>query len=166
MDQLLPAERIEQRILLIRGEKVLLDSDLAKLYDVETKTINKAVRRNPERFPQDFVFQLTFQEVNNLRFHFGTSSFHGGRRYLPYVFTEQGVAMLSGVLQSPRATLANVAIMRTFVKLRKMIVSHKELAEKLTQLEKRYDHQFKMVFDAIRELMAPPPVPSKRRIGF
>lgn len=166
MSSLIPVERVEQRILLIRGEKVLLDSDLADLYGVKTKIINKAVGRNRERFPGDFVFQLTEEEDEVLRFHFGTSKKRGGRRYLPYVFTEQGVAMLSGVLQSPRAVMVNVAIMRTFVKLRKMIASNKELSQKLAQLEKKYDVQFKVVFDAIRQLMAPPPVPPKRRIGF
>lgn len=165
MTELIPMERIEQKIFLIRGEKVMLDSDLALLYEVETKAINKAVKRNHERFPEDFLFQLTEQESEALRFHFGTSKKRGGRRYLPYVFTEQGVAMLSSVLKSQRAILVNVAIMRTFVKLRKMIISHKDLAQKLAQLEKKYDAQFKIVFDAIRELMTPPPV-KKRKIGF
>lgn len=166
MSSLIPIERVEQKILLIRGEKVLLDSDLAELYGVETGALNRAVKRNLERFPEDFAFQLTAQEYEVLRCHFGISKDQGGRRYLPYVFTEQGVAMLSSVLRSSRALMVNVAIMRTFVKLRKMIISNKELAQKLTQLEKKYDTQFKVVFDAIRELMAPPPLLPKRRIGF
>jgi len=164
MSSLIPVERVEQKILLIRGEKVLLDNDLAELYGVETKAMNRAVKRNKDRFPDDFAFQLNEQEYEALRCHFGTSKGKGGRRYLPYVFTEQGIAMLSSVLKSKRAALVNVAIMRTFVQLRKMIASNKELVQKLAQLEKKYDHQFKMVFDAIRELMAPPPVPPKRRI--
>lgn len=166
MPSLVPDERIEQKIFLLRGEKVLLDSHLAELYDVETGAINRAVKRNRERFPEDFVLQLTEQEYEALRCHFGISKERGGRRYLPYAFTEQGVAMLSSVLKSQRAILVNVAIMRIFVKLRKMIVSNRELAQKLAQLEKKYDAQFKIVFDAIRELMAPPPLPPKRRIGF
>lgn len=166
MSSLMPVERVEQKIFLIRSEKVLLDSHLAELYGVETGAINRAVKRNQERFPEDFVLQLTEQEYEALRCHFGISKERGGRRYLPYAFTEQGVAMLSSVLRSPRAIMVNVAIMRTFVKLRRMIASNKELAQKLAQLEKKYDTQFKMVFDAIRELMAPPPVPPKRHIGF
>ncbi|MBI5299810.1 MAG: ORF6N domain-containing protein [Deltaproteobacteria bacterium] len=166
MPYLIPIERVEQKILLIRGEKVLLDSDLAELYGVKTKIVNKAVGRNQARFPQDFAFQLTEEENQTLRFHFGTSKKKGGRRYLPYVFTEQGVAMLSGILQSKKAILVNVAIMRTFVKLRRMIATHKDLAQQLEQLEKKYDRQFKVVFDAIHQLMQPPPLPPKRRIGF
>lgn len=166
MSHLIPIERVEQKILLIRGEKVLLDSDLAELYGVKTKIINKAVGRNQARFPQDFAFQLTEEEHQTLRFHFGTSKKKGGRRYLPYVFTEQGVAMLSGILQSKKAILVNVAIMRTFVKLRRMIATHKDLARQLEQLEKKYDRQFKVVFDAIHQLMQPPPLPPKKRIGF
>lgn len=165
MSNLLPSERVEQKILLIRGEKVILDSDLSELYGIETKAMNRAVRRNKNRFPEDFAFQLTEQERESLRCHFGTSKERGGRRYLPYVFTEQGVAMLSGILQSPRAILVNIAIMRTFVKLRKLISSNKDLAQKLAQLEKKYDAQFRVVFDAIRQLMDPPIKPRKR-IGF
>lgn len=165
MSNLLPSERVEQKILLIRSEKVILDSDLAELYGVETKAMNRAVRRNKDRFPEDFAFQLTEQEYESLRCHFGTSKERGGRRYLPYVFTEQGVAMLSGILQSKRAILVNVCIMRTFVKLRKLISSNKELAQKLAQLEKKYDAQFRVVFDAIRQLMEPPVKPRKS-IGF
>lgn len=144
----------------------MLDSDLAQLYGVETKIFNRTVKRNLDRFPDDFLFQLTEQEAELLRCHFGTSKVHGGRRYLPYVFTEQGVAMLSGILRGPRAVLVNIAIMRTFVKLRRMIASNKILAHKLAQLEQKYDRQFKVVFDAIRELMTPTPPPPKQRIGF
>lgn len=159
-------EVIENKIYLIRGEKVMLDSDLAKLYGVTTKRLNEQVSRNPKRFPLDFMFQLNDEEFEILRSQIATSRFqHGGRRYLPYVFTEQGVAMLSSVLNSERAILVNVEIMRTFVKLRKMIASHAELAKKLDTLEKKYDSQFKVVFDAIRELMTPPE-PKRRRIGF
>lgn len=174
MTQMIPAERIEKAILLIRGHKVMLDSTLAQLYEVKTKELNKAVKRNQDRFPEDFIFQLTIQEAESLRFQIGTSKIgpesdisdrRGGRRYLPYVFTEQGVAMLSSVLRSKRAILVNVEIMRTFVNLRRILSSHKELARKLDALEKKHDHQFKIVFDAIRQLMAPPPS-SRRKIGF
>lgn len=149
---------------MIRGHKVMLDRDLAKLYGVETFNLNKAVRRNLDRFPDDFMFQLTDKEFQDLIFHFGISRW-GGTRKLPLVFTEQGVAMLSSVLKSKRAARVNVEIMRTFVKLRKILSSHAELAKKLEQLEKKYDSQFKGVFDAIRQLMTSPD-PLKRRIGF
>jgi hypothetical protein len=153
MRTIVPIEVIERKIYLIRREKVMLDSDLAKLYGVTTKRLNEQVRRNLKRFPLDFMFQLNEEETEILRSQIATSRFqHGGRRYLPYVFTEQGVAMLSSVLNSERAILVNVEIMRTFVKLRKMITSHAELAKKLDALEKKYDAQFKVVFDAIREL--------------
>jgi len=159
-------ERIEQAIFLIRGQKVLLDADLAQLYGVETKILNKAVKRNLDRFPEDFMFQLTAEEAENLRFQIGTSKKQrGGRRYLPYAFTEQGVAMLSGVLNSPRAVKVNVEIMRAFVRLRQLMATHTDLARKLTALEQKYDKQFKVVFDAIRALMAPPAKPRKK-IGF
>lgn len=159
-------ERIEHSIYLIRGQKVMLDADLAELYEVETKILNKAVKRHLDRFPEDFMFQLTTEETENLRFQIGTSSAgHGGRRYLPYAFTEQGVAMLSGLLNSPRAVKVNIEIMRAFVRLRRLLASHTELARKLSQMEKKYDEQFKVVFDAIRELMTPPEKPRKK-IGF
>jgi hypothetical protein len=160
-----PAERIERSILLIRGHKVILDADLAALYGVETKQLIKAVKRNLPRFPDDFMFQLSEKEFENLRFHFGTSSQWGGRRYPPYAFTEQGVAMLSSVLHSRRAIQVNIEIMRAFVRLRRMLASHADLARKLDSLEKKYDTQFKVVFDAIRELMKPPET-KKRPIGF
>ncbi|NQT10990.1 MAG: ORF6N domain-containing protein, partial [Desulfobacteraceae bacterium] len=159
-------ELIEQAIFLIRGQKVLVDADLAQLYGVETKILNKAVKRNLDRFPEDFMFQLTAEEAENLRFQIGTSKKQrGGRRYLPYAFTEQGVAMLSGVLNSPRAVKVNVEIMRAFVRLRQLMATHTDLARKLTALEQKYDKQFKVVFDAIRALMTPPAKPRKK-IGF
>jgi hypothetical protein len=161
----IPAERIERHILLIRGHKVMLDADLAELYEVETKELNLAVRRNFERFPEDFMFQLSEEEFRNLRFQSVTSRSWGGRRYRPYAFTEQGVAMLSSVLRSPRAVQVNIAIMRAFVKLREILGSHRELAGRLDEMESRYDEQFKAVFDAIRELMKPPEKP-RRRVGF
>ena len=146
----------------------MIDSDLAEMYQVETFNLNKAVKRNLGRFPEDFMFQLTKDEATALRFQLGMSKpeGRGGRRYLPYVFTEQGVAMLSTVLNSERAIHVNIAIMRAFVSLREMLASHKDLAKKLDELEKRYDAQFRVVFDAIRELMTPRPLPSRRRIGF
>ena len=163
---LIPAGRIDSRIYLLRGEKVLLDSDLAELYGVETKALNRAVTRNRERFPSDFMFQLSPDEV--LRCQIGTSKKgRGGRRFSPYVFTEQGVAMLSGLLNSPCAIQVNIEIMRAFVRLRQMIASHADHARKLATLEKRYDAQFRAVFDAIRELMSPAPLPAKNReMGF
>ncbi len=165
MKALIPDELVEKKILLIRGEKVMLDADLAELYRVETKMLVRAVKRNIDRFPPDFMLQLNKEEFENLKFHFGTSSQWGGRRYPPYAFTEQGVAMLSSVLRSKRAVQVNVEIMRTFVKLRRMLASHAQLSRKLNALEKKYDAQFKAVFDAIRELMKPPE-PKRRRIGF
>jgi len=157
---LIPEERIEKAILLIRGHKVLLDSNLAELYGVETKNLNKAVQRNLERFPDDFMFQLTADEHAALRFQIGTSKTgRGGRRYLPYAFTEQGVAMLSSVLHSNRAVAVNIAIMRAFVRLREILSTHKDLAAKLEKMERKlgeHDEHFRVVFDAIRQLMAPP----------
>ena len=164
-ESLVPVEQIERSILLIRGEKVILDADLAALYGVETKVLVQAVKRHKERFPADFMFQLSRVEFDHLRSQSVTSSQWGGRRYPPYGFTEQGVAMLSSVLNSPRAIQVNIEIMRAFIRLRRMMASHAELARKLENLEKKYDVQFKVVFDAIRKLMAPPE--SKRsRIGF
>jgi hypothetical protein len=146
----------------------MLDSDPAALYGVETFNLNKTVKRNRERFPVDFMFRLTKDEAEGLIFQSGMSkSGRGGRRHLPYVFTEQGVAMLSSVLRSPRAVQVNVAIMRTFVRLREMLAAHKDLARKLAELEMKYDAKFQVVFEAIRQLMAPPSQPAKkRRIGF
>ena len=164
MANLVPTERIQSLIFLLREHKVMLDADLAELYGVETKALNRAFMRNRERFPEDFVFQLTENEFEDLRCQFGTSRW-GGRRYFPYAFTEQGVAMLSGVLHSKRAIQVNVEIMRTFVRLRKLLASNAQLARKLEALEKKYDAQFKVVFDAIRQLMSPPE-PKKGKIGF
>ena len=155
---------IEAQILLLRGERVMLDADLAELYGVATKVLIQAVKRNVERFPEDFMFQLTRYEFANLRSQSVTSSW-GGRRYPPYAFTEHGVAMLSSVLNSANAIQVNVEIMRAFVRLRRLLASHEELARKLTELEKRYDTQFRAVFDAIRQLMSPPAKP-RRSIGF
>lgn len=157
---------IEKRIMLVRGEKVLLDSDLATLYGVDTKRLIEAVRRNLERFPQDFMFQLTKEEFNVLRTQFASSKQQGGRRYRPYAFTEQGVAMLSSVLRSKRAVQVNIAIMRAFVQLRQLLDSHDELSQKLAALEQKYDKQFRVVFDAIRQLMMTPEPTGKRPIGF
>jgi len=166
MSALVPRERIEQTILLIRGHNVMLDSDLAQLYGVTVGRLNEAVKRNEDRFPSDFMFQLTKAELVNLKSQIAiSSSTWGGRRHAPYVFTEQGVAMLSSVLRSKRAIEVNIAVMRTFVRLRKMISSNKVLARRLTDLEKKYDGQFRVVFEAIRELMAEPTTKS-RRIGF
>ncbi len=164
---LIPGERIEQRILLIRGHRVMLDEDLAELYGVTTKRLNEQVKRNLGRFPDEFMFQLTFQELTGLRSQIATSKQpgRGGRRHLPYVFTGHGVAMLSSVLNSERAIQVNIAIIKTFVRLRQMLASHVELARQLTALEKKYDAQFKVVFDAIRQLMEPPPL-KRRAIGF
>jgi len=159
-------KQIENFIYIIRGHKVMLDEDLAKLYQVETKVFVQAVKRNINRFPEDFMFQLTTEEHELLRSQFVTSTGRTGRRYPPYVFTEQGVAMLSSVLNSERAVQVNIEIMRTFVKLRQLIASHEDLSEKLQELESRYDHQFKIVFEAIREIMSPTIPPKIQRIGF
>lgn len=160
-----PAERIEHRIQVIRGHKAMLDADLAELYGVLTKVLNQAVKRNRNRFPPDFMFRPTRQEAQILKSQIVISSWWGGRRYLPLAFTEQGVAMLSSVLRSEPAVQVHIAIMRAFVKLREMLTSHSDLARKLDEMERKYDGQFRIVFDAIRELMAPP-VRSSRRIGF
>ena len=167
---LIPIERIQSLIFLIRGEKVMLDSHLAELYNVDTGTLNSAVKRNLGRFPNDFMFQLKPQEVANLKCQFGISSFgHGGRRRSqPYAFTEQGVAMLSSVLRSERAVQVNVAIMRAFVQLRRLLAGNEAFARKLNELERKlegHDESIKTLFDALRELMTPPATP-KREIGF
>ena len=159
MSNLIPQEVIERRIYLIRGHKVMLDKDLASLYGVATFNLNKAVMRNFDRFPEDFMFQLNIEEYKNLIFQFGISSW-GGTRKLPRVFTEQGVAMLSSVLRSKKAIHVNIAIMRTFVRLKTVLSTHKELAHKLKELEgkiEKHDDDIKSIFDAIRQLMAPPP---------
>jgi len=164
--QTLPAtlRRIEQAILLIRGHRVMLSTDLAALYDVEPGALVQTVKRNIERFPDDFMFQLTQDEYRILKSQSVISSW-GGRRHPPYAFTEQGVAMLSSVLHSKRAAQVNVEIMRTFVRLRRILAENAGLAQRLDELEKKYDVQFKVVFDAIRQLMQPPS-PPHRKIGF
>lgn len=185
---LIPTRRIEQKILLLRGEKVMLDRDLAELYGVETKVLNQAVKRNLERFPEDFMFQVSNEEaaqilrsqivtlkdetignpsknIQNSRSQIVTLKHGTNLKYRPYAFTEQGVAMLSGVLNSPRAVQTNLAIMRTFVQLRQMLASHSDLSRKLAALEGKYDQQFRVVFDAIRALMSEKKSP-KREIGF
>jgi hypothetical protein len=165
-----PIVLIERHIYFIRSQKVMLDTDLAELYRVPTKRLNEQVKRNRSRFPADFMFQLKPEEAECLRSQIATSNIaRGGRRTLPYVFTEQGVAMLSSVLNSERAVQVNIAIMRAFVKLREIIATHKELAQKIAELERRFqkhDSQIEAVFDAIRQLIEPKPVPPRRRIGF
>lgn len=162
----LPA-RVERAILVLRGQRVMLDETLAELYGVSVKALNQAVKRNAARFPNDFMFQLTAAESRHLRSHLVTSKLtgRGGRRYEPYAFTEQGVAMLSSVLRSQRAVSVNIEIMRAFVRMRRVFQEHAELAGKLAQLERKYDGHFRVVFEAIRDLMAPPAKP-KARIGF
>jgi hypothetical protein len=159
------AERIERSIFIIRGSRVMLSTHLAALYDVEPRVLVQAVKRNRERFPVDFMFQLTPSEWENLKSQIVISSWGGSRRAAPYAFTEQGIAMLSSVLNSRRAIRVNIEIMRAFVRLRQMLASNAQLARKLADLEKKYDAQFKVVFDAIRQLMAPPEL-KKRKIGF
>lgn len=162
----IPVERIEQAIFLIRGEKVMLDRDLAKLYGVTTSALKQAVRRHSERFPSDFMFVLSLGELQAWRSQIVISNAdRKGLRYAPMAFTEQGVAMLSSVLHSKRAVVVNVQIMRTFVQLRQMLASNADLAKKLEALERKYDHQFKIVFDAIRQLMNPT-LPNVKPIGF
>jgi hypothetical protein len=171
---LVPTERIEQSILMIRGHKVMLDRDLAILYGVSTKVLNQAVRRHKDRFPEDFMFQLTMEEakmwwaqVMDIRLRSQIVTLKRGQhiKYRPHAFTEHGILMLSSVLNSERAIQVNIEIMRAFVRLRRILSSHADLARKLDALERKYDTQFKMVFDAIRELMAPP-APKRRPIGF
>jgi hypothetical protein len=165
---LIPSERIERFILLVRGQKVMLDRDLSRLYGVSTKALNQAVRRNRDRFPSDFMFQLSKSELEDWRSQIVTAnpSQKMGLRRSPYAFTEQGVSMLSSVLRSKRAALVNIEIMRAFVRMRQILATHVDLARKLEALEKKYDAQFKVVFDAIRELMTPPPEPTRGRFGF
>jgi len=161
--EIIPQEIIESKIFIVRGHKVMLDSDLAALYGVTTKNLNKAVARNIESFPEDFMYKLKKRELENLRFQNGTSSW-GGRRYSPYAFAENGVAMLSSVLKSHRAREVNIQIMRTFTKLRELLNTHADLRRKLEEMEKKYDYQFKVVFDAIKSLISEPPLVKK--IGF
>src|SRR5580765_6390874 len=166
--EIIPIERLVQSIRWIRGQKVLFDFDLAALYSVQTKNLNKAVKRNVERFPADFMFQVTSEELRSLRFQIGTSKGRGGPRYRPYAFTEQGIAMLSSVLNSERAITVNIAIMRTFVKLRQMLEVNHELARKFSELEWRvdkHDEDIAAILEAIRQLMAPSEKP-RPEIGF
>jgi hypothetical protein len=178
---MVPVEQIEGAILLIRGQKVMLDADLAALYRVPVKVLNQAVKRNADRFPPDFMFQLTWDELRDMRSQFVTlivEETEGSRsqfvtlkrganiKYRPRAFTEQGVAMLSSVLHSKRAVHVNVEIMRAFVRMRQILGAHADLARKLSALEKKYDAQFKVVFDAIRQMMAPPTPSVKGKIGF
>jgi hypothetical protein len=171
MNDLVPIERIESRILLIRGQKVMLDKDLARLYEVPTKVLNQAVKRNCGRFPEDFVFHLTWDEVTFLRSQFVTLkpdlSKQGKHiKYLPLAFTEYGVAMLSSVLKSERAIQVNIAIMRTFGKLRQILSTHKNLREKIEKMERKYDKQFAVVFEAIKRMIEEPKTEKRRKIGF
>jgi ORF6N domain len=158
---LIPVERVAAQMYVIRGQTVMFDADLAALYGVETRALVQAVKRNTERFPQDFMFQLTDKEAEHLRSHFVTSSW-GGRRYNPYAFTEHGVAMLSSVLRSKRAVEVNITIVRTFVRLRRILATHEDLARKVAQ----HDRQIAVLFDQVKHLLEPPPAPKKPPIGF
>ncbi len=167
MKPMLIAKIIERKIYLVRGQKVMLDSDLAELYDVTTKRLNEQVRRNSDRFPADFMFQLSSDEFESLRSHFATLKQGRGyhRKYLPYAFTEHGALMAASVLNTSRAVEVSLYVVRVFVKLREMIATHKDLAKKLEELERKYDSQFRVVFDAIRALVAEPELKEKK-IGF
>jgi hypothetical protein len=165
MAELISTEIITSKIFVIRGKKVMLDSDLAILYSVQTKRLNEQVVRNKKRFPEDFMFQLTEEEANFLRSHFATSK-RGGRRYLPYVFTQEGVAMLSSVLNSERAIMVNIQIMRAFAQFRRMLLTNRDLKHKIEEMERKYDKQFAIVFQAIKQLLDTPKQEKKRLIGF
>ncbi len=159
----IPIERIASRIYLIRRQKVILDTDLAELYDVETRSLIQAVKRNLDRFPGDFMFQLSNQELAGLTSQIGISNrTHGGRRYLPYAFTEHGIAMLSSVLRSKRAVHINIAIVRVFIKLRQILATHRDLARKIEE----HDRQIGILFDTVQKLLAPPDPPKKHPIGY
>jgi len=165
MAELISTEVIATRILIVRGKRVMLDSDLAVLYEVETKRLNEQVARNRKRFPKDFMFQLSREEADSLRSQIATSK-RGGRRYLPFVFTQEGVAMLSSVLNSERAIMVNIQIMRAFTQLRRMLLTNRTLKRKIEEMEKKYDKQFTIVFQAIKQLLEPPLRKEKRVIGF
>ena len=165
MSNLIPIEVIKERIFFIRGERVMIDRDLAELYGVETKQLKRQVRRNIDRFPEDFMFELTKEEYDVLRRQFGTLKRGQHAKYPPLAFTEQGVAMLSSVLNSNRAIQVNIAIMRTFTRLRKMLATHAELKKKIEEMEEKYDKQFRVVFEALRQLLEADEKP-KRKIGF
>jgi hypothetical protein len=160
------SEQLERYIHFIRGHRVMLAPDLARLFGVATKRLNEQVKRNLDRFPEDFMFQLTADEHVALRSQFATSKGKGGTRYLPYAFTEHGTVMLANVLNSPTAVKASIEVVRAFIRLRQMLVSQQALARKLAALERKYDGQFQVVFEAIRELMTPPEPKKKQRIGF
>ena len=163
---LMPVERIEQAVVRIRGHNVMLDQDLAQLYKVTTKRLNEQVKRNRNRFPEDFMFQLTAEEVQLLRSQIATSNRgRGGRRTRPYVFTEHGAVMPASVLNTPIAVQTSIQVVRVFIRLRQILATHKELARRLDELEKKYDEKCQVVFEAIRQLMAPP-VPKRTEIGF
>jgi len=165
-NSIVPSALISQNIFFVRGTRVMLDTDLARLYGVATKNLNKAVKRNLSRFPSDFMFQLSSDEMRNLRFQIGTSKRgQGGRGYAPHALTEQGIAMLSSALRSSRAVQVNVAIVRTFVRLREMLATHEELRRKIDAMEKRYEARLQAVFETIRQMLATP-VPAKKPIGF
>ena len=165
---LIPIEQVERKIYLLREEKVMLDSDLAELYGVSAKRLNEQVKRNRRRFPDDFMFQLTAEEAESLRSQIATLKTGRGqhRKYRPYAFTEHGAVMLASVLNSPTAVAASIQVVRAFVRLRAILATHKDLARKLAEMEKKYDSQFRAVFDVIRKLMEPPPSPPRRRMGF
>ncbi|MBA3052021.1 ORF6N domain-containing protein [bacterium] len=168
MSDLVPVEIIANKIFLIRGQKVMLSPDLAKLYSVEVRALVQAVKRNIERFPADFMFQINKDEFANLKSQFVISSW-GGSRIMPYAFTEQGVAMLSSVLNSKRAIMVNISIMRVFSKLKQLALSHSELLRKVESLERKYgehDKKIAVIFQALKQLLEPPPVPPKRKMGF
>lgn len=165
VELMIPQEVIQNKIFLIRGKKVMLDQDLAKLYGVETKQLKRAVKRNLSRFPLDFMFKLTPEEQHSLRYHFGTLEKGAHSKYLSYAFTDYGILMLSSVLKSQRATQVNIQIIKAFIQLREMFAGHKELKQKIETMEKKYDHQFKIVFQVIKDLLEPPQK-SKKPIGF
>jgi phage regulator Rha-like protein len=165
MADIVPLERIASKIYLMRGMKVMLDRDLAELYDVETRTLVQSIKRNKQRFPPDFMFQLSKDEFDSLRSQIVISKGRGGRRYPPYAFTEQGVAMLSSVLNSDRAVQVNILIMRAFTQLRKMLSTHEDLKRKIESMEEKYDQQFQIVFEAIKQLLETDEKP-KKKIGF
>ena len=166
VDIVIPQEVIQNKIFSIRGKKVMVDKDLAELYRVTTYDLKRSVRRNPSRFPADFMFELTQQEYSALRRHFGALKRGAHSKYLPYAFTDYGILMLSSVLNSKRAVEVNIQIMRTFTKLRELMASHKELRQKIEEMENKYDYQFKVVFKAIKKLLEPPPQKFKKPIGF
>ena len=162
MENTIPNEQIEKTILVLRGQRVILDANLAQIYGVTTKRLNEQARRNIDRFPDDFMFQLDEMEDAALRSKFATPNTYGGRRTKPFVFTEHGALMVGNILNSPIAVAASLQVVRAFINLRKMLASHVELARKLDSMERKYDHQFKVVFDAIRELTLIPEQPRKR----